>query len=63
MAPSRCEYCSPHLGVKPPQLVGGPAQDPIDGVSCPHTCDSPDAAEHQKTLFFDIGNSLSNENA
>jgi len=42
------------LGVKPPRVVDGFKQDPIDGTSFAYTFDSADAPERKKTQYFDI---------
>ena len=42
------------LGIQPPRVVDGHAQDPIDGVSFAYTFDAPDAPERKQTQYFDI---------
>jgi len=42
------------LGIKPPKVVDGHNQDPMDGVSFAYTFDSADASERKKTQYFDI---------
>ena len=42
------------LGIKPPKVVDGHKQDPIDGVSFAYTFDSATAPEQKKTQYFDI---------
>ena len=42
------------LGIKPPKVVDGHEQDPIDGVSFAYTFDSATAPEQKKTQYFDI---------
>jgi arylsulfatase A-like enzyme len=41
------------LGIRPPKVVDGHEQDPIDGVSFAYTFDSADAPERKKTQYFD----------
>jgi hypothetical protein len=41
------------LGIKPPKVVDGHKQDPIDGVSFAYTFDFPDAPEQKKTQYFE----------
>jgi arylsulfatase A-like enzyme len=41
------------LGIKPPKVVDGHKQDPIDGVSFAYTFNSPDAPEQKKTQYFE----------
>jgi hypothetical protein len=41
------------LGIRPPKVVDGHEQDPIDGVSFVYTFDSADAPERKKTQYFD----------
>jgi len=42
------------LGIKPPKVVDGFKQDPIDGTSFAYTFASADAPERKKTQYFDI---------
>uniref|UniRef100_A0A7S3WCV4 Sulfatase N-terminal domain-containing protein n=1 Tax=Emiliania huxleyi TaxID=2903 RepID=A0A7S3WCV4_EMIHU len=42
------------LGISPPEVVDGHAQDPIDGVSFVYTFDDAGAAERKETQYFDI---------
>ena len=42
------------LGIKPPKVVDGHKQDPIDGVSFAYTFDSATAPEQKKIQYFDI---------
>jgi len=42
------------LGIRPPTVVDGFQQDPIDGVSFAYTFDSATAPERKKTQYFDI---------
>ena len=42
------------LGIKPPKVVDGHEQDPIDGVSFAYTFDSATAPEQKTTQYFDI---------
>jgi arylsulfatase len=42
------------LGITPPEVVDGFAQDPIDGVSFASTFDAPDAPERKQTQYFEI---------
>jgi arylsulfatase len=42
------------LGIKPPKVVDGHVQDPIDGVSFAYTFDSADALERKQTQYFEI---------
>ena len=42
------------LGIKPPKVVDGHQQDPIDGTSFVYTFDSPTAPAQKKTQYFDI---------
>jgi len=42
------------LGIKPPKVVDGHKQDPIDGTSFAYTFDSASAPERKKTQYFDI---------
>jgi arylsulfatase A-like enzyme len=42
------------LGIKPPRVVDGHKQDPIDGVSFAYTFDSATAPEQKTTQYFDI---------
>jgi len=42
------------LGISPPEVVDGHAQDPIDGVSFAYTFDDAGAAERKETQYFDI---------
>lgn len=42
------------LGITPPQVFNGRAQDGIDGVSMAYTFDDPEAEGRRKTQFFDI---------
>ena len=42
------------LGIKPPKVVDGHKQDPIDGTSFAYTFDSATAPEQKKTQYFDI---------
>ncbi len=41
------------LGIKPPKMVDGFEQDPIDGVSMLYTFDSAGAPTHKDTQYFD----------
>jgi arylsulfatase len=41
------------LGIKPPKVVDGHKQDPIDGVSFAYTFDFSDAPEQKKTQYFE----------
>ncbi len=41
------------LGIKPPRVVDGQKQDPIDGVSFAYTLDAPNAPERKKTQYFE----------
>jgi len=42
------------LGIRPPDIVDGHKQDPIDGVSFAYTFDSATAPERKKTQYFEI---------
>jgi len=42
------------LGIRPPKIVDGHEQDPIDGVSFAYTFDSATAPGQKKTQYFDI---------
>lgn len=42
------------LGIRPPDVVDGHPQDPIDGVSFVYTFDAPDAPERKMTQYFEI---------
>jgi len=42
------------LGIRPPDVVDGHPQDPIDGVSFAYTFDDPDAPERKQTQYFEI---------
>ena len=42
------------LGIRPPDIVDGHKQDPIDGMSFAYTFDSASAPEQKKTQYFDI---------
>ncbi|MFV0521440.1 MAG: arylsulfatase, partial [Mangrovibacterium sp.] len=42
------------IGITPPKIVNGFAQDPIDGVSMAYTFDDPKAEGRRKIQFFDI---------
>jgi len=41
------------IGIKPPKVVDGFAQDPIDGVSLAYTFDNPKAPTRKKVQYFD----------
>jgi arylsulfatase len=41
------------LGIKPPRIVDGQEQDPLDGVSFAYTFDAPDAPERKTTQYFE----------
>jgi arylsulfatase len=47
------------LGIKPPRVVRGVPQDPIDGVSFAYTFDDPGAEGRLKTQYFEIMGSRS----
>ena len=42
------------LGITPPKVVDGIAQQPLDGVSLAYTFDNPDEPTHKKTQYFEI---------
>jgi len=42
------------LGITPPRMVNGVAQDPIDGVSMAYTFDDPNAKDRLLTQYFEI---------
>jgi arylsulfatase len=42
------------LGIRPPDVVDGQRQDPIDGTSFAYTFDAPDAPERKPTQYFEI---------
>jgi len=42
------------LGIRPPDVVDGHPQDPIDGVSFAYTFDDPDAPERKQTQYFEM---------
>jgi arylsulfatase len=42
------------LGIRPPEVVDGHRQDPIDGTSFAYTFDSATAPEQKTTQYFDI---------
>jgi len=42
------------LGIRPPDVVDGFRQDPIDGTSFAYTFDAPDAPERKTTQYFEI---------
>jgi len=42
------------LGIRPPDVVDGHRQDPIDGVSFAYTFDAPEAPERKATQYFEI---------
>lgn len=42
------------LGIRPPDVVDGHRQDPIDGISFAYTFDAPNAPERKTTQYFEI---------
>lgn len=47
------------LGIKPPKLVDGISQDPLDGISMKYSFASATAAERKKSQYFEIMGSRS----